>query len=159
MFQDPTGGWPSWDDVDFGYRAHLQGFRLWRSHRAVAHHHDCSLESLESSCERQTQASRSAARLFERHPELAQHISAFRDKGSMSFLVDSPDLLGRKALRSLASQPLSVSAMGRLTCVLEKHMPGSSLLALLYRWIISAHMYKGYRQGLRELEASRHSLD
>src|SRR5262245_11478497 len=30
MFQDPTGGygWPNWDDVDFGYRAHLNGFRL-----------------------------------------------------------------------------------------------------------------------------------
>lgn len=26
MFQDPTGGWPNWDDVDFGYRAVKVGF-------------------------------------------------------------------------------------------------------------------------------------
>src|SRR5207249_4355643 len=33
-FQDPTGGWPNWDDVDFGYRATRAGFRLRRSARA-----------------------------------------------------------------------------------------------------------------------------
>jgi len=36
MFQDPTGGWPNWDDVDFGYRAQQAGYRLRRSAQARA---------------------------------------------------------------------------------------------------------------------------
>jgi len=155
MFQDPTGGWPNWDDVDFGYRAHLQGFRLWRSHRAIAYHYDYSLESLESSCKRLERASRSAARFFTRYPELAQSLPSYHDKGPMSFSTDSPSLLRRKILRRLVSSPLSVAAMKQLTHVLEKYRPGLFLLVLLYRWIISAYMYKGYRRGLRELAEAK----
>lgn len=153
MFQDPTGGWPNWDDVDFGYRAHMQGFRLWRSHRAGAYHHDRSLQSLESAGERWERASRSAAWLFKRHPELAQHIPSLCDKGPLSFSTDSPGLVARKAGRRLVSSPPCVSVMRWLTRVLEKHRPDSFMLALLYRWLISAYIYRGYRRGLREVAA------
>jgi len=40
-----------------------------------------------------------------------------------------------------------------LTRVLEKHRPDSFMLALLYRWLISAYIYRGYRRGLREVAA------
>jgi len=150
MFQDPTGGWPNWDDVDFGYRAHLAGFRLWRSADVVAFHYDYALKSLEACAARLERISESAARLFQRYPELIEYLP-YRDKAPMSILTDSPSLLARKILRNLASGRLSVYAMQRLSSVLEKHEPGSGLLALLYRWILSAYMYKGYRHGLCEL--------
>jgi glycosyltransferase involved in cell wall biosynthesis len=150
MFQDPTGGWPSWEDVDFGYRAHLAGFRLWRSYRAVAYHYDHSLASLESSCERLERASRAAARLFERYPELARYMS-YIDKGPIALPGDPLLLVVRKAVRGLVSSPLSVSTMRRLTRTLEKRCPDSSLLVSVYRWILSACMYKGYRRGLLDL--------
>jgi len=151
MFQDPTGGWPNWDDVDFGYRAHRQGFRLWRSYRATAHHHDHALASLEATCARWERAGWSAARLFARYPELAQHIPAFRDKGPMSFSTDSPALLVRKSWRRLMSSAPSVSVMRRLARILEKRRPDSLRLALLYRWIIGAYIYEGFRRGRREM--------
>ncbi len=151
-FQDPTGGWPNWDDIDFGYRAHLNGFRLWRSHRAIAYHHDYSLGSLESTCRRQERASRSAALFFKCYPELAPEFPQFQDKGPVSLFTDSPVLLIRKILRSIVSCRPSVAAMEGLTHALETTRPRSVFfLVLLYRWIISAYMRKGYRQGLREL--------
>lgn len=149
-FQDPTGGWPNWDDVDFGYRAHQRGFRIWRSHCAIAYHHDYSLGSLDATCKRLEKLSRSAAHLLKRYPELRPHL-AYCDKEPLSLLTDPPSLLMRKALRSLVSSTPSVHAMRGVGRTLEKHRPDSSLLALLYRWILSAHMYKGYRQGLCEL--------
>jgi glycosyltransferase involved in cell wall biosynthesis len=155
MFQDPTGGWPNWDDVDFGSRAHLRGFRLWRSYRAIAYHHDYSLRSLASSCKRQERASRSAARFFKRYAALAQEFPQFQDKGPISFLTDPPVLLIRKILRSIVSCPPSVAALEHLTHALERNRPKPLFfLVLLYRWIISAYMHRGYRQGLRELAAA-----
>jgi hypothetical protein len=44
MLQDPTQGhgWPNWDDVDFGYRAYLKGFRLLQTGKAMGEHWDYS---------------------------------------------------------------------------------------------------------------------
>jgi glycosyltransferase involved in cell wall biosynthesis len=151
MFEDPTGGWPNWDDVDFGYRAHLQGFRLWRDESALAYHHDCSLESLAAACDRWERASRSAALLFQKHPGLQDQMLMFRDKGPTSLTRDSPGLVGRKVLRNLVSSPPSLFAMQRLARFLEAFRPHSFWLVLLYRWIVSSHIRRGYRQGLREL--------
>jgi glycosyltransferase involved in cell wall biosynthesis len=150
-FQDPTGGWPNWDDVDFGYRSHLQGFRLWQSYRAIAWHHDYSLASFEANCERAENASRSVVRLFRRYPELRPHFSAYQTKHPMSLRTDPPGLLLRKVLRSAMSSSPVLEAMKLLTAMLERHGAQSRLLIVLYRIIIGAHIQRGYRQGLRDL--------
>ncbi len=80
MFQDPSGGWPNWDDVDFGYRAHLAGFRLLRSQSARGDHWDHSLADLERSTRRWWKASHAAAALFRTHPALQAELPMFRDK-------------------------------------------------------------------------------
>ena len=151
MFQDPTGGWPNWDDVDFGYRAHLEGFRLWRSSRAIAYHYDYSLRSLESCCTRHERASRSAARFFARYPEVTRYFSAYHHKSPISLSTDPPGLIARKALRSAMSSPPLLATTKKLALVLENHKSNSGPLVFLYRWIIGAHIYRGYRQGLHEL--------
>lgn len=151
MFQDPTGGWPNWDDVDFGYRAHLRGFRLWQSYRATAYHHDHSLASLEIHCNRAEQASRSVVQLFRRYPELRPHFSAYRSKHPISLSEDAPGLLLHKLLRSVMSSSPFLGAMKQVASLLEKHRSQSRLLVPLYRAIIGAHIQRGYRQGQREL--------
>ena len=75
----------------------------------------------------------------------------FRDKGPLSLSADPPRLLVRKGLRRLASSSPSVAIMRRLARALEGTGRDSHLLALLHRWVISACIYKGYRQGLHEL--------
>lgn len=152
MFQDPTGGWPNWDDVDFGYRADRQGYRLYRSEDAIAYHHDRSLNSLDVACRRHHQAARAAAHLLHRYPDLGPSLSTYHDKGPLSLRRDSPQLAARKMLRTVVSSASSVAAMKWLAHLLQVRRSNSLMLARLYRWIISADIYHGYRQGLRELK-------
>ncbi len=152
QFQDPTGGWPNWDDVDFGYRAHLQGYKLLKCTEAVGQHWDESLLSLESSYNRLWQASKSAARLFQVHPELKPEIRMFRDSLPIDPEQDSISLVIRKLVRKASSTSASLWVMERMVNWLEQI--GSPLLLMrpLYRWILGGYIYRGYRAGEHELE-------
>lgn len=154
MFQDPTGGWPNWDDVDFGYRAHSSGYQLVRVMNAIAEHWDYALADWQSACQRWWRASYSGARLLTRYPELRSLIPMFRDKGAIIWLQDHPRLILRKLARQIISSRPAMWVMEHLIPVLERHSPSSTGLRLLYRWVISGYIYQGYRTGLRELARS-----
>lgn len=151
VFQDPTGGWPNWDDVDFGYRASLRGFRFWRCASAIAEHWDYAAADLGTECKRWYRASTAAPRLFQRHPALKPSIPMFRDKGPISWREDGPPLIGRKIARQIVSSPPVLWVMEASVRFLETHCPSPTILERLCRWIKSAYVYKGYREGLYEL--------
>jgi hypothetical protein len=150
MLQDPTGGWPNWDDVDFGYRSHLAGFQLVRVADAVGEHWDYSLSSLEGATRRWFRASKSAVRLFQRYPDLRKSIPMFTDMTPIDWQHDPPRLIIRKWLRRLFSSGLVTAIMERIAGIIEKAYPSPEILRPLYRWIEGAYKYQGYRQGLRE---------
>ncbi|RMH02240.1 MAG: glycosyltransferase family 2 protein [Chloroflexi bacterium] len=149
MLQDPTGGWPNWDDVDFGYRAHLAGFRLLRCGQAVGEHWDYSLADLQKACLRWQRAGKSAVRLFQVHPGLRPHIPMFADKTPVTWGEDPPRLVIRKLVRQVSATPLVVWSMEQIVRVLERVYPSPGLLRPFYRWIQGNYMYRGYREGLR----------
>lgn len=152
MLQDPAPGfWPNWEDVDLAYRAYRQGFQFRQSLEAVGYHWDHALYDLDTFCRREERAAYAAVLLFHKHPELSSLIPMFRDKRAISLSTDPPGLILRKVLRSLSSCSPSVWFFQRLAHALGKFSPRSILLVLLYRWLVSAYIYKGYRQGLREL--------
>lgn len=148
MFQDPTGGWPNWDDIDFGYRASVAGFRFWRSASAVAEHWDYAAHDLGTACQRLYRASKSAPRLFQRYPALKARIPMFRDKAPIEWRQDTLGLIIRKLIRQIMSARLTMAIMRHAVPYLENRSPQSELLALLYRWVCSGHIYRGYRDGL-----------
>lgn len=160
QFQDPSGGWPNWDDLDFGYRAHRQGFRLLQCVEAIGEHYDYSLLNLESSYNRLWRASKSAVRLFEVYPELQYEIPMFRDSLPIRLNQDSPRLMGRKLLRRIASTRCVLWWLESLTRSVEKFYSGKPLsssahhsphlLLPLYRWIVGGYIYRGYQAGLHE---------
>lgn len=150
MLQDPTGGWPNWDDVDFGYRSHLAGFRLLQVGTAVGEHWDFAIRELTAACRRWQKAGHSAARLFQVHPGLQPHIPMFADKTPLD-RRDSPRLMIRKGVRLLASTAVALRGMEKLTNWLEKRRPSSRMLRPLYRWIQGGYMYRGYREGLNDI--------
>ena len=152
MFQDPTGGWPNWDDVDFGYRAHQAGYQLVRVYSAIAEHWDYALADWRKACQRWQKAGYSGAKLLERYPVLANDISMFYDKGPINWKEDNLSLILRKLARQMASSGPVMWAMESLVPVLERRAPDSVVLRLLYRWIVSGYIYRGYRAGLRDLE-------
>ena len=152
MFQDPTGGhgWPNWDDVDFGYRAHLKGFRLIGTSKAIAEHWDYSVSNRNMACQRFYRAGRSAVWLFKRHPELQTLIPMLYDKTPLAWKQDSPLLIARKLARHLVSSPPVLGSMVKLASILEQHYPSPVVLRRLYYLLHGANLLLGYREGLRE---------
>ena len=151
-FQDPTGGWPNWDDVDFGYRATQAGFRLRRSARACAEHWDYSLANLATTCRRWERAGHSAARLLRKYPDLVPALPMFNDKAPIRWRADPPRLVVRKLVRRAASTALLVTILEWLTDALEQYWPAEPALRRLYRWIIGAYIFRGYQNGIKELQ-------
>lgn len=152
MLQDPTGGWPNWDDVDFGARAIEAGYELLRCGAARALHWDHTLQDVRIAAARWGRAGHSAARLFVRHPALEAQLPMFADKGPIRWGRDDPRLVARKVARRIASTTAALALMGLAVRGLERR-PVQPLLAALYRWIIGGNIYRGYRRGLRLVRA------
>lgn len=150
-FQDPTGGWPNWDDVDFGYRAHQRGLKIVRTPEAKADHWDYATEDLASACRRWEAAGQSAPRLFRCYPELFNYISMFNDKAPISPGSDSPGMIGRKLARIVASSTPVLLFLKWSAHSLEEINPHSKMLKPLYRWIIGGYLFRGYRKGLKDM--------
>ncbi|MCC7359783.1 MAG: glycosyltransferase family 2 protein [Anaerolineales bacterium] len=144
-FRDVTGGWPNWDDVEFGYRVTQAGLPLRRCLDAWAIHHDASAQSLAATARRSQAAARAAARLFQAHPGMQGQLPMFADKGPVNWRADRPRLIARKLLRRLMSQWPLLRALETL----EPGVPPAR--DALRRWIVGGYIWQGYRQGLREL--------
>ncbi len=150
MFQDPTNGWPNWDDVDFGYRAYRQGYKIIRCPQAIGEHWDYALADLKTACNRWYQASKSAVRLFQKYPEIQPHLPMFHDKTPVAWCQDPPRLIARKLARHVASSRPALWTLEQTAHILEQHYPSPSLLRPLYRWVIGGYIFRGYREGLRK---------
>jgi glycosyltransferase involved in cell wall biosynthesis len=150
--QDVAGdGRVAWGDIDFAYRAFQKGFVFWRSYHAIGFHLDTSLKDMKTYNHRWEQTAFSAARLFCKYPELPMHFPLFRDKLPIA-IQDTPELLARKIFRAItALRPIN-QAMEWLVPYLERFFPSSFVLRLMYRWINSTYVYRGYRRGLHMLK-------
>jgi glycosyltransferase involved in cell wall biosynthesis len=139
-----------WCDLDFGYRAYLQGFEFCRSTKAICWHRDHVVASLDAYKKRVRTAGYRAVVLFQRYPELLAHIPMFYDKVPIAWGKDSPRRIARKLARAVASSRLALWSMEEIAHALEKLNPVSALLPALYRYIIGGYMFRGYREGLDE---------
>jgi glycosyltransferase involved in cell wall biosynthesis len=150
MIQDPTGGWPNWDDIDFGYRAYLAGFQIVKCSNAEGIHWDSSLSSLKQTCQRWYRASMAAVALFKRHPELQHSLPMFFDKTPIDWKIDSIYLIVRKVFRRALSCYVSIYFLEKTVSVMERCCPSPKFLGYFYRWIQGGYMVRGYFDGLKE---------
>jgi len=152
MWRDVLGDGPTlWGDVEFGFRACERGCRFVRVANARLVHRDRHASDLTAATQRAYHVSRIVQSLFVLHPEIKQHLPMFYDKGYVSWHHDLPALILRKLTRQLVSSPPVMWALERAVPSLERSAPASKLLELLYRWIVSGYIYRGYRAGLRKL--------
>lgn len=149
MFQDPTGGWPNWDDIELGYRACKKGYQFIRCPQAIGWHRDHSLADLKSYCLRTARAACSAVVLFQKYPEIYQFLPMFHDKTPISFQSDSPYLIAHKLFHTLTAFPQFIRILESLASSLESTCPRPGLLLPIYRWINSIYIYRGFRYGLQ----------
>lgn len=138
-----------WGGIDFGYRAHLLGYRFRRCGSAVAYHDDFASRTLVASCGQWRNVSQAAVLLFQRYPALVEHLPMLMDKRPIRWRHDPSTLLARKLARSLVSTRLSLSGLEMFARLSERTLPKPFLLAPLYRWILGGYMFRGYREGLR----------
>jgi GT2 family glycosyltransferase len=139
-----------WCDVDFAYRAHQQGFRFVRCNQARYWHRDFAVGSLNRLSRRLKTAAYRAVVLFQRYPELQAHLPMFQDKTPIRWGVDPVRLTARKVARGLASTRPVLWVLEQLASFLQKHDPGSALLANLCRYVVGGYIYQGFREGLRQ---------
>jgi hypothetical protein len=136
--------------------AHLQkGYRLLCCPKAIGYHRDYSLKDLKTSCLRVERASRSAAKLFQRYPELYNHLPMFHDKSPISIRKDPPALVFQKIGHALTAWKPVLSTLEYAVDFLEKNAPWPALLIPLYRWINSSYIFKGYRMGIKDIRSSK----
>ena len=154
QFQDPTGGWPNWDDVDFGYRAHLAGYAIWQRRAALAEHWDYAGQDLAAACARWRRASQAAVRLFERYPALQSRLPMFADKTPIAWRQDPPRLVARKLARRLASGgPVLRSLEYVQRRAAAGHWP-APVQSALRRWIVGGYIFRGFQDGLQQTQTT-----
>jgi len=138
-----------WGDVEFGYRAYQRGCRFVRAHRAIGHHDDYSIRDLSTYSRRWRAASTSAVRLMHVHPELQTHLAMFQDKEPIAWQRDTFRLILRKSARQAMASGPALWVTETLARALESAHPSERLMRAIYRWIVGAYIYRGYREGLR----------
>lgn len=148
QFQDPTGGWPSWDDIDFGYRALEAGVTLISTSEARGIHHDQSAASLQATARRWRAASETAVRLFMRHPGLQQSFPFYRDKLPITWGRDPSSLVVRKLLRSLVSSRPCLEVVEQIADLFIRNDWPARLTRPLCGCVISGYMWRGLRDGI-----------
>jgi len=150
MLEGVGSGWPNWEDVYFGYKAHKAGFICLKSWAALGWHFDKSLSNLYLARNRWFRASNIAPLLFKSCPGVESFLPMFCDKTPIEWHRDSPSLIFRKIARQMVSLDATLWGIDQIIKVLERFLPSPSLLRLLYRWSIGGYIFRGFRQGLRE---------
>ena len=139
-----------WCDLDFTYRAYRQGFEFRRSTNAICWHRDHFARNLDAYKMRMRTAAYRAVVLFQKYPELPAHLPMFYDKTPIIWSQDPPRLVARKLARSIVSTRPVLWSIEQIVNALEKYYPASTTLPPLYRCIIGAYTFHGYREGLHE---------
>jgi glycosyltransferase involved in cell wall biosynthesis len=139
-----------WCDVDFAYRAYVQGFEFLRANRAVCYHRDYVAQNLDNDMRRSEKAAYQSVVLFQKYPDILPHIPMYRDITPIVWDQDPPRLIVRKLARHVASSRLALRSMREMASILECHYPSPALLRPLHRWISGGYKFRGYRAGLRE---------
>jgi glycosyltransferase involved in cell wall biosynthesis len=139
-----------WCDLDFAYRAYLQGFTFGCSTNAVCWHRDYAARNLDTRKKRARTAAYRAVVLFQKYPELLAYVPMFYDKTPISWRKDPAPVIARKLARSMTSSRGALWVLEKSLTTLEKRSPGSTILPHLYRYIIGGHIFRGFRDGLSE---------
>jgi glycosyltransferase involved in cell wall biosynthesis len=140
-----------WCDVDFSYRAQKLGFTFHRSRYAICWHQDYTERSLQTRMQRNYKVAYRAVALFKKYPELVRDLPMFADMTPVQWGQDNPGLVARKLLRAFASSPPVLWSLAQAAVLLESRSAAATLVRPLQRWVIGGYIYRGFRQGRREL--------
>jgi GT2 family glycosyltransferase len=137
------------EDQDFALRHTSQGGQIAFLPEASVIHSDKALD-IRGYCQRNEWGSRLMLLFYQRYPDFSPNVERERINGLMKLGKEPVSNSLRKILKGLIASKVSTNLLFKVTNILEKTAPDSSILDKIYRLLLGAHIFRGYRTAMKE---------
>jgi len=135
------------EDQDFALRHTARGGHIVFLPQARAVHWDTSLD-IRSYCGRSEWGSKHMPPFCRRYPDWPDNVERDKVNGPLQFGREPLGQSLRKSVKSaLALKPVG-EILFFIAAFLERATPNSAMLEIVYRLLLGAHIFRGYRAGL-----------
>ena len=141
------------EDQDLALRQSQGGGLIAFLPEAGAVHRDEALD-VRGYCRRSEWGSERVVAFCERHREWPDNIERDRVNGPARWRHEPLRWSARKALKRVIAVPAVVEVLFAAASMLERSAPDSRLLERIYRLLLGAHVFRGYRRGLAQANAA-----
>lgn len=137
------------EDQDLALRHSERGHPIVFLPEATAIHCDDSLD-IRSYCRRAEWGSRNMIPFCVRYPEREDNIERARVNGPLRFGREPLSVSLRKVAKSLIATKPTVASLFTVCSFIERTAPNGRVLGRVYRLLLGAHIFRGYRKGLKQ---------
>ncbi|CAF3932586.1 unnamed protein product [Rotaria sp. Silwood1] len=134
----------SGEDQDFAIRHTSQGGQIVFLPEACVIHEDNALD-IRGYCRRNEWGSRLMLPFYQRYPDHPHNIERKRINGLSQWGKEPFSQSIRKSIKTIIASNISVLILFKTAEILEKIAPNSSALEKIYRLLLGAHIFRGYR--------------
>lgn len=138
------------EDQDFALRHTAQGGQIAFLPEASVIHSDKALD-IRGYCQRNEWGSRLMLPFYQRYPDFPANIEREKINGFAKWGKEPVSDSLRKTLKGLIASKIPTNLLFKVTDILEKTAPDSSALDKVYRLLLGAHIFRGYRAAKKEI--------
>jgi len=135
------------EDQDLALRHSERGGLIAFVPEAAAVHRDEAVD-VRRYCRRSEWGSERIVAFCERHGEWPDNVARDRVNGPIRWRHEPLRWSARKMLKGVIAVPAAVEVLFCAAAVLERSAPDSRVLQRVYRLLLGAHVFRGYRRGL-----------
>jgi glycosyltransferase involved in cell wall biosynthesis len=135
------------EDQDLALRHSERGGLIAFAPEAAAVHRDEALD-VRRYCRRSEWGSERLVAFCERHDEWPDNVTRDWVNGPIRWRHEPLRRSARKMLKGVMAVPAVVEVLFGAAAVLERSAPDSRVLERVYRLLLGAHVFRGYRRGL-----------
>jgi glycosyltransferase involved in cell wall biosynthesis len=136
------------EDQDFALRHTAQGGRIVFLPEASVIHRDNALD-IRGYCRRNEWGSRLMLPFYERYPDFPHNLERERINGPIKWKEEPFSSILRKGLKSLIAAKIPVAVLFKTADLLERTAPNNAALDKVYRLLLGAHIFRGYRAAIK----------
>jgi GT2 family glycosyltransferase len=139
----------SGEDQDLAFRHTSRGGRIVFLPEAEAIHHDTALD-IRSYCARSEWGMERILPFCSRYPEWPENVVRARVNGQTRIGLEPLGQTLRKVTKLALTTRPALASMFAIASLLERLAPESLALDKCYRLLLGAHIFRGYRRGLKQ---------